>query len=113
MKIDNLFKSEIMECATSYQLKNFEKIEKELNFEDGMKGEVVEYDDRYIEVKFDNSWVLKIWHKNEYSMHLPAVTGIHACKYESLLDFMKRKGIKQAKQSNYKDSELYIIEFGK
>ena len=64
-----------------------------------------------INVSFDNSWLLVILENDKYSLYFNEDQIIHDCSYEKLLNVMEHNGIRKQKQCEYKDAEIYIVDF--
>ena len=112
MIIDQSLKNIIKKRSNDFLFNKLEKAIDELNFEDGMSGTFCNQD-VFIEVSFKNSWRLKVWCDGEYSMWFDKErnTNIVACSYDELLKFIEKQGIRKHRQCEYRDAELYIIDF--
>ena len=119
MIIDQSLKNNIKIRSNDFLFNNLEKAIDELNFKDGMSGSYGNCEDKtgyiYIEIEFDNSWVLKVWRTGTYSLWLDDTENIHIlnCGFDELLKFMEKQGIRKPIQCEYKDSELFIVNFTK
>ena len=122
MKLDQSLMNEVRKSSNDFLFDNFKKVVSELNFKDGMSGAfshgVYGKDDEkvWIEVLFDNSWELTIWDDGDITLINPDMNdndSIYATDYENLLKFMKKKGIRKNKECEYKDAELYIVDFNR
>ena len=118
MKLDQLLMNNVKKSSCDFLFDNFKKIVNELNFKDGMSGvfrQGENYDgELWIQIIFDNSCELTIWDNNDFTFKLHNKDGddsIYATDYENLLKFMERKGIRKDKECEYKDVELYIVDF--
>ena len=117
MIIDKSLMNIVKKSSSKFLLKNFKKVIEQLNFDDDMSGDFSHDKNIWIEVKFDNSWVLTVWNDDKYSMHIPngepgpGETWIFSESYEKLLCFMKKNGIRKPEQCEYKDAEIYIVDF--
>ena len=113
MIIDKSLMDTVRKSCDRFTFNEFKKVIEQLNFEDGMSGTFFKDKRIFIEVSFENSWRLKVWCDGEYSMFFDKEKDnkIHVCSYDKLLKFMKKNKIIKKEQCEYKDAELYIIEF--
>ena len=113
MIIDETLRNKIKNNSNKSFLKNFEKGVEQLNFEDGMYGILNFHSRNCIQVDFDNSWIFKVWKDGNYSMWYKGNRDviIVACSYNELLAFMDKHRIRKHRESDYKNAELYVIQF--
>ena len=118
MEISESTKAEVSSYDCGSYWDNFEKAFNELNFDDNVKYKIKYYDDDSLHVEFTHLWSLIIWHNGRYTMYLINrkntynTKAIHNCNYNELLKFMEENKIRKAKQCDYKDAELYLVDFG-
>ena len=115
MIIDQSLRNAVRKNSSDFRFNNFEKIINELNFQDGMSGNYIRTKTDTIQVEFDNSWVLFIMEDGTFTM----LNGNGFDKdsafgktYDEFLKYMENQGIRKDRQCEYKDAELYIIDFG-
>ena len=96
----------------------FEKIASELNFRRNVKCDIKYTNKDFIKIIFKKDWALVIWNNGRYSIYSinskseNAYMGVDNCSAEKILKFMEKHGIrKKAKQCDYKDAELYVVDF--
>ena len=117
MKFSELLKSKEFSLPGNYFWSNFEKVANELNFKGNLECEFDYVDENSFKIKFNNSWSIIIWGDGKYSMfftnpkNMSVNIGIHDCEYENLLYFIEEKKLRKEKQCDYKDAELYVIDF--
>ena len=111
MKIKNRLKTKILSSHVKYLYDDFEKVMDELNFEDDVVCKAIRFNGPWIEIEFGNSWSLIVWDNRKYSMYFNGAQCIHDCSYSNLLKFMKEKKLSKDNQCNYKDAEMYIVNF--
>ena len=114
MKINQLLENAVRSVTTDFLFRNFEKVTSELNFDDDLDG-VVDWEEyEYIQVNFKNNWNLTVWNTNNYSLNFSDdenTFGIDICSYDELMEFMEVNSIRKMKQCDYKDAELYVLDF--
>ena len=119
MKISQSLMSTIKKSSTDFTFDIFKNVISELNFKDkmpGVFGQGENEDGKWNEVMFDNSWRLIVWDDGDISIVGPNINdgdSIYAVNYKNLLKFMEKKGIRKDKECEYKDAELYIVNFEK
>ena len=111
MIIDTSLMDNVKKYSNDFLLNNFNKVIDELNFEDGMSGKLNYRKNSWIEVEFDNSWILTVLHYNKYWLSKYEDNDIIERSYKQLLKFMEKQGIRKSIQCEYKDSELFIVNF--
>ena len=90
---------------------NCKKVIDELNFEDNLSFKFTYKKNSWIELEFKNSWILTVWDSGSYWLWNCEDDKIIERDYNELLGFMKKRGIRKAEQCEYRDAELYIIDF--
>ena len=117
MKFDQLLMNDIEKSCCDVLVDNFKKVVYELNFEDEMDCNIINggNDEGYlwIGIIFNNSWELTIWSHDVYSMMISDrdfSNAVYRTNYKELLKFMEKNGIRK-KQCEYKDAEIYILDF--
>ena len=120
MIIDQSLMDTVRESSCDFSFDLFKKIVNELNFEDGISGVFTHgangLNDKWIQVEFDNFWVLNVWDDGEISLETPNASqeeNIFNADYKELLEYMEEVGIRKAKQCDYKDAELYVVDFNR
>ena len=121
MKLDQALINELEKSCGGILFDNFKKVVDELNFKDGMSGYYTngKNNDGYLwmVVTFDNSWELMVWSDGDYSMRHPnfmqGADSVFQINYEKLLKYMENQGIRKDRQCEYKDADLYILDFEK
>ena len=111
MKIKNLLKEKILSSGGDYLFDHLEKAMTELNFDDDIECSYIQSNRPRIDVQFGNSWSLVVWDNGKYSMYFNGARRIHDCSYSNLLKFMKEKKLRKDNQCDYKDAEMYIVDF--
>ena len=113
MKINDHLKNTVTKNVSKKLLSNFLEVANEMNFEDHMGFRVFFCSTKSFYLKFNNRWALTVYDNDTYSLCLDLEKRhkIEKCNYKELLKFMDDKGIKAGEQCDYKDAELYIINF--
>ena len=117
MKITDSLKADISSFGSCYWT-NFKKVCDELNFKDNIKCNICFADDDCVKVDFNNHWSITVWNNGKYSIFFCDYKNISTydymknCSFKQLLKFIEKKGIRKVKQCDYKDAELYLVDFG-
>ena len=115
MIIDESLRNKIRKDFNDFMFNNFEKVIDELNFIDGTANYYSKPKGVNIQIKFQNSWELFVWHDGTFDMINDSGRYnemAFSLTYEDLLKFMEKQGIRKHRQCEYKDAELYLVDFG-
>ena len=120
MKLDQALINDLEKSCGGILFDNFKKVVDELNFEDGMSGHYINGKNSngclWMVVTFDNSWELIVWEDGDYSMRDPnmvygANNSVSQINYKGLLKYMEKQGVRKNRECEYKDADLYILDF--
>ena len=120
MKLDQALINDLEKSCGRILFDNFKKVVDELNFEDGMSGHYINGKNSngclWMVVTFDNSWELIVWEDGDYSMRDPnmvygANNSVSQINYKGLLKYMEKQGVRKNRECEYKDADLYILDF--
>ena len=118
MKLDQSLLNTIEKSSNNFLFSNFKTIIDELNFKDEMLGDFTqgEYNDGliWIQLEFNNSWTL-IADDNGMFTIIESM-GFNKKSFfmgntKQILQYMEKKKIRKTKKCEYKDAELYILNF--